>query len=63
MEASDLALTPRASGDPRRPFVLVGLGYLALCVCAIWIDHKIRLRRARKKRAREEDRHVPPAHE
>ncbi len=63
MEAPDLALTHGANGDPRRPFVLFGLGYLALCVAAIWIDHKVRLRRARKKRAREEDRHAPPSNE
>jgi len=51
VEAPHLLNGPQ--GDPRRPFVLLGLGYLALCVCAVWIDHKIQMRRSRRRRERE----------
>lgn len=40
--------------DPRRPFVLFGLGYLALCVGAVWLDYKYQMWRSRKKRERRE---------
>ena len=49
METQDL-LTEAEASDPRRPIVLFGLGYITLCVVAVWIDFKIQMRRARKRR-------------
>lgn len=37
-------------GDPRKPFVLFGLGYLGLVFVAFYVDFKIQKRRARKRR-------------
>lgn len=39
-----------AESDPQRTLVLIGLGYLGLVVVAFWLDHKIQMRRARKRR-------------
>lgn len=49
METQD-RLTVAGGSDPRRPFVLFGLGYITLCVVAVWLDYKVQMRRARKRR-------------
>lgn len=49
METQD-RLTDAESADPRKPFVLFGLGYITLCVVAVWLDYKVQMRRARKRR-------------
>lgn len=55
METPHLALTDDRASDPRRPIVLIGLGYVALCVGAVWIDYKVKVWRAkRRKRKRGE---------
>jgi uncharacterized membrane protein YciS (DUF1049 family) len=50
---TDIALAPEAERDldgVQRVLVLIGLGYAALVCLAFYADHKIQLRRARKRR-------------
>ena len=42
-----------AESDSRRTPVLIGLGYVTLCVVAVWLDFKYQMWRSRKKRERE----------
>jgi hypothetical protein len=55
MEAQDLALTEPRGNDPRRPIALLGLGYLALCVGAVWIDYKVKVWRAKRRKQKRDD--------
>ena len=38
-----------SGADVRRPFVLIGLGYGAFCVGAVWADHAYRMWRHRRR--------------
>lgn len=49
MEAQD-RLSRDGAADPQRTLVLIGLGYLGLVGLALYLDYKIQMRRARKRR-------------
>ena len=57
METPDRLMDPES--DPQRTLVLIGLGYLGLVVVAFWLDHKIQMRRARKRREERESGLTP----
>ena len=61
METQDrLTDTELEPSDFQRTLVLIGLGYLGLVSVAIYVDYKIQMLRARKKRkARERAAHDP----
>ena len=42
-------------GDPRRTLTLVGLGYLGLVFLAVYVDYKMKMRRARKREEAKKD--------
>lgn len=46
-------------GDPRKPFILIGLSYLGLVGLALYVDYKIQMRRARKRREAREKKEDP----
>lgn len=54
MEVRERAFPANAGSDPRRPFVLIGLGYIALCVGAVWLDYKVQLWRAKRRKKKAE---------
>ena len=56
MDARDGVFPANEGSDPRRPFVLIGLGYIALCVGAVWLDYKYQLWRAKRRREKKEKR-------
>lgn len=58
---TDIVIAVEAEGDFdrfRRGVVLFGLAWLGLAVLAVYVDYKIQMRRARKRR--EEGEHEPP---
>ena len=56
-------LTDAEGADPRRPFVLFGLGYITLCVVTVWLDYKVQMRRALKRREARGDEYAPQERE
>lgn len=47
-------LTSEAEGDPQRTLVLIGLGYGALVVIAVYLDFKYQMWRSRRRREKRE---------
>lgn len=43
------------AADPRRPFVLFGLGYLAVCTVAVLADHSYRQWKHRRNERRRKE--------